>query len=360
MKHSRRLVTAPILRAPDWSITFHVHIDASKIAIGAVLCQPGEHNLDFPVSFASRQLTEAEMNYSTTEREGLAMVYAVKKFRHYLLATPFTFFVDHQALLYLVNKPCATGRIARWLLLLLEFDFSVVVRKGKQHFMADHLSRVPSGEKVVGIDDQLLDAYLFCLEQEAQLFKADLTPHWADDIIHLLENGLPERPIEKARLTRLLIKTRPYQLIAGQLYRLGQDGLLRRCICEHEIEDALQEAHGGIAGGHFDATATARKVLQAQLWWPTLFKDAARFVKHCDECQRTKLPIRKDKMELTPIIARQPFEKWGIDFMGPITPAAQYSQARYIIVATDYMTKWAEARATRKNDARTTARFLWE
>ena len=82
------------------------------------------------------------MNYSTTEQEGIAMVFAVKKFRHYLLATPFKFFVDHQALLYLVNKPCATGRIARWLLLLLEFDFLVVVRKGKQHYMADHMSRI--------------------------------------------------------------------------------------------------------------------------------------------------------------------------------------------------------------------------
>ena len=65
-------------------------------------------------------------------------------------------------------------------------------------------------------------------------------------------------------------------------------------------------------------------------------------------------------MELTPVIARQPFEKWGIDFIGPISPAAQYSQAKYIIVPTDYLTKWAEARATRKNDARTTAKFLWE
>ena len=92
------LASAPILKSPNWEIIFHVHIDASNFAIGCVLAQPGEHKLDYPISFASRQLNDAEINYTTTEREGLAMVYAVKKFRHYLLANQFIFFVDHQAL----------------------------------------------------------------------------------------------------------------------------------------------------------------------------------------------------------------------------------------------------------------------
>ena len=108
------LINAPILRAPVWDKIFHVHVDASNYAIGCILAQPGEHKMDFPVSYASRQLNEAEKNYTTTEREGLGMVYAVKKFRHYLLANKFVFFTDHQALLYLVNKPCNTGRIVRW------------------------------------------------------------------------------------------------------------------------------------------------------------------------------------------------------------------------------------------------------
>ena len=117
------LVNAPILRAPDWEKVFHVHIDASNFAIGCILAQPGEQNMDFPVSYASRQLNSAEKNYTTTEREGLGMVYAVKKFKHYLLANKFVFFSNHQALMYLVNKSCNTGRLVRWFLILLEFDF---------------------------------------------------------------------------------------------------------------------------------------------------------------------------------------------------------------------------------------------
>ena len=139
------LINAPILRSPDWTKIFHVHVDASNYAIGCILAQPGEHNMDFPVSYASRQLNDAEKNYTTTEREGLGMVYAIKKFRRYLLANKFVFFTDHQALLYLVNKPCNTGRIVRWFLILLEFDFTVVVKKGVTHLRADHLSRLMNG-----------------------------------------------------------------------------------------------------------------------------------------------------------------------------------------------------------------------
>ena len=99
--------------------------DASSFAIGCILAQPHEGNIDLPICYASRQLNSAKKNYTTTEREGLTMVYAIKKFRHYLLANKFIFFVDHHALLYLVNKPCSTGRIVRWFVILLEFNFLV-------------------------------------------------------------------------------------------------------------------------------------------------------------------------------------------------------------------------------------------
>ena len=94
--------------------------------------------MDFLVSYASRQLNDAEKNYTTTEREGLGMIYTVKKFRHYLLANKLVFFIDHQASLYLVNKPCNRGCIVRWFLILLEFDFTVVIKKGITHQRADH------------------------------------------------------------------------------------------------------------------------------------------------------------------------------------------------------------------------------
>ena len=89
------------------------------------------------------------------------MIYAMKKFRHYLLANKFVFFTNHQPLLYLVNKPCNTNCIVRWFLILLELDFSIVVKKGITHQRADHLSRLLHGEAPNDILDDLLDAYFF-------------------------------------------------------------------------------------------------------------------------------------------------------------------------------------------------------
>ena len=83
------MATAPILVFPDWKKEFHVHVDASSIALGIVLMQPREGALDHPISFARRKLSTAEKNYTMTEREGLAMVYALQKFRNYLLGGHF-------------------------------------------------------------------------------------------------------------------------------------------------------------------------------------------------------------------------------------------------------------------------------
>ncbi|MCO5580788.1 hypothetical protein L7F22_034659 [Adiantum nelumboides] len=100
-------------------------------------------------------------------------------------------------------------------------------------------------------------------------------------------------------------------------------------------------------------------ILYAGIWWPTLFMGAEEFVKRCDECQRTKTPRGRDDMPLRPMMGARAFAKWEIDFVGPCPPAYK-SHAQYIIVATDYLTKWVEAKATTKNDAKTTVQFLYE
>ena len=111
------MVTAPILVFPDWKKEFHVDVDALCIALGAVLIQAGEGKMDHPITFASRKLLKAEKNYSMTKHKGLVMVYALQKFRHYLLGRHFKMYTDHSALKYLINKPVLGGKICEWLLL---------------------------------------------------------------------------------------------------------------------------------------------------------------------------------------------------------------------------------------------------
>ena len=114
---------------------------------------PGKGDLDHPITYASRKLSFAERNYTTTEREGLAMVYALQKFKHYLLGGHFKMFTDHFALQYLVNKPVLGGRICRWFLLFQEFDFEIVVKPGWLNAGPDHLSHVVNGGEPANIDD---------------------------------------------------------------------------------------------------------------------------------------------------------------------------------------------------------------
>jgi hypothetical protein len=92
------MVTAPILVFQNWENTFHVHVDASMIVLRDILAQPRIGDLDHPIAFTSRKLSDLEQNYNTIEREGLAIVYALQKFRHYLLGKKFKMFIDHSAL----------------------------------------------------------------------------------------------------------------------------------------------------------------------------------------------------------------------------------------------------------------------
>ncbi|GJU91372.1 reverse transcriptase domain-containing protein [Tanacetum coccineum] len=115
--------------------------DASDYAIGAVLGQRIEKHFR-PIHYASKTMTEAETNYTTTEKEMLAVVYAFEKFRSYLIMNKSVVYTDHSALKYLFNKKDAKARLLRWVLLLQEFDFSVIDTKGAENYAADHLSRL--------------------------------------------------------------------------------------------------------------------------------------------------------------------------------------------------------------------------
>jgi hypothetical protein len=159
-----KMVIASILVFPYWEKTFHVHVDASAIALGSILAQPGVRDLDHLIAFVSRKLSESEQNYNTTEREGLAMVYALQKFRHYLLGKHFNMFTDHSALKYLVNKPVLGGRICHWLLLFQEFDFEVIFKPGKLNAGRDHLSRVTNGEEPTNLEEKFPNAQLFLVQ----------------------------------------------------------------------------------------------------------------------------------------------------------------------------------------------------
>nr|GFB83362.1 reverse transcriptase domain-containing protein [Tanacetum cinerariifolium] len=136
-----KLTEAPILIAPNWDQPFELMYDASDYAVGAFLGQRIENNFR-PIHYASKTMNQAETNYTTTEKEMLAVVYAFEKFCSYLIMNKSIVYTDHSALKYLFAKKDAKARLLRWILILQEFDFKVIDTKGVENYAADHLSRL--------------------------------------------------------------------------------------------------------------------------------------------------------------------------------------------------------------------------
>ena len=158
---------------------------------------------------------------------------------------------------------------------------------------------------------------------------------------------------------KLVIRSQTFQLINGLLYKIGPSHILRRCVLEEEKARVLKEAHEGLVGGHMGLDTMARKILLAGLWWPTVYNDAHEWVVGCDTCQRAGELLKRDFMSLNLSHAQELFERWGVDFMGPLRVSRRH-RCRYIVVATEYLTKRVEARALLDNLAVSTTKFIYE
>ncbi|GJT90593.1 reverse transcriptase domain-containing protein [Tanacetum coccineum] len=259
-----------------------------------------------PIHYASKTMTEAESNYTTTEKEMLAVVYAFEKFRSYLIMNKSVVYTDHSALKYLFNKKDAKARLLRWVLLLQEFDFSVIDTKGAENYAADHLSRL-------------------------------------------------ENPYENVFDPKEINETFPLETLNTVTSHDNQNQIIRRCVFGQEALEILKACHEGPTGGHHSANITARKVFDAGFFWPTIYKDAYELIKSCDACQRQGKISQRDEMPQNAIQVCEIFDVWGIDFMGPF-PSSRGN--KYILVAVDYLSKWVEAKALPTNDARVVVKIL--
>ncbi|GJW07283.1 reverse transcriptase domain-containing protein [Tanacetum coccineum] len=343
-----KLTCAPVIVSPNWNLPFELMCDASDFAVGAVLGQKDGKNFH-PIYFASKTLNPAQQKYTVTEKELMAVVFTFDKFRSCLILSKTIVHTDHSALRHLFKKQDAKPRLIRWILLLQEFDIEIKDRKGTKNVAADHLSQIENDESS---DDSEVDGN-FPGETLMEI-NTKYEPWFADFANYLVDDIIPKGMTYQQKI-KFFSDLKHYFWEEPYLFKVCSDGMIRRCISGPETRTILDQCYHGPTGRHYGSNITAKKVLDSGFYWPTIIKEAHTLVRLCEACQKTGNISKRDEMPLNNIQVCEIFDIWGIDFMGPFLKSYKFE---YILVAVDYVSKWAEAQALPTNDARVVITFL--
>ncbi|KAG0736676.1 hypothetical protein G6F23_010807 [Rhizopus arrhizus] len=332
------IINAVQLKYSDPSKPYKLYTDASDIGVGAVLAQLDEElNEDRPICFLSRKLLPNEMNYPIVEKELLAVIYALKKLRKYLLDKIFTLYTDNTAVRFLFFKRDPGSRLQRWVLAVQEYSFKVVHLPGKSNVVADVMSRYPPQENNESdLNDPLNELHpAWLIEQESTPYEESLM-----EIYLYLTN-----PEDQANVSRKIkIASRKYTISEKNelLRRVGQRQVKVPKISERQ--SVMKEVHDG--HGHFGQDATWAR-LYSNYWWPLAYKEVKEYVKSCEPCQ-LYVYVPKKVQALGSVLINSLFERFAVDYVGPFPTS--YKGNKYIIVVVEYFTKWPIAKAVESAD----------
>ena len=181
------------------------------------------------------------------------------------------------------------------------------------------------------------------------------TNDWRTEFIDYLVDG--KLPPEKWIARRLKTRSAHYVVLGGELHRWTATKVLLKCINGEETHLVMAETHEGAAGNHSGGRALALKVKSLGFYWPTMNADCEAYAQRCDQCQRHASTIHSPTQLLRTMTAPYPFMRWGMDIIGPM-PSCR--QKRFVLVLTDYFTKWIEAEAFASITEKEVQRFVWK
>lgn len=257
------LVSAPILASPDFAKPFVIQADASNVGVGAVLTQMVDEK-ECVVAYASRTLTQSERKFTVTEKELLAVVFALEKFRCYVEGQRFTVVTDHASLRWLHNLKDPIGRLARWAIKLQQFDMEVVHRKGALNVVPDALSRAP-------IEICLLDF-------SSSDFASD---QWYGKML----KNVGEEPQKYADW--MVEGEKLYKHLPDDLSLRTNNPVWKLVVPKSLRQEVLKECHDSPFASHGGMFKTTSR-LKELYYWPRLTQDVKRYVRSCKVCAQQK------------------------------------------------------------------------
>jgi hypothetical protein len=303
------MVTTPVLALPQFKEPFEVETDACATGIGAVLMQ--HHK---PIAYLSKSLSSKNQLLSIYEKEFLALLLAVTKWRQYLQHTEFIIRTDHKALSFLEDQVLHSEWQQKAMTKLMGLQFRVVYREGKENVAADALSRVGHAMVMHSVTEvqpvwlqDVLNSYI--TDMEAQDLLAQLAVHSPSDQGFSLQNGL-----------------------------IRKDGLIWIANNSALRTKLISALHDGAVGGHSGSLATYHRIRRL-FWWKGLKADMVEYVKQCDICQRAKAERIYSPGLLQPLpIPQGAWQDLAMDFIEGLPKSEGYGT---ILVVVDRYTKYA-------------------
>ena len=307
---------APVLIVPDPNKQYTVITDASGFAIGAALCQDHGNGLQ-PCAYISRKMNDHERNYPVHEQELLAIIHALREWRHYLHGSQFTVLTDHRSLQYIQTQPNLSARQVRWVEFLAQFDFVVQYRSGKENHVADALSRRP-------------DHHISTMESTVSV-----TDTLQEEIKAAYQNDKEAKTIlAKGKHPKYVV--RDGLIYYGERLYIPDDAGIRTKI--------LLEYHDTPVNGHLGEWKTLAKVAR-HCYWPNMRSTVQEYIRSCDSCQRNKATHQLPQGLLQAL--EIPNTRWDTVTMDLITQLPRTSSGNdAIVVFVDKFSKMVHYVAT--------------